>query len=452
VAQQNAVVPASVARRLESLGALTRGDRRAAAGSSDMAQFNFDTKHGQAALKQLVIAIAINKYPPTGVELSPIIKGTSMAGMDITEVHNALHEALNRLGFWDEANPPVTRFLNRLLGAPVATQEILFAYFTAAFDQDILQAKRSGTFDEGVSDIKGTITLVGDPKTVFKNDALNLETKLYSLEVDRGLSFEVAKETLEGARAEDAAAAERKKKRQEAGDQDDDDDYEDDDLDGFIEDDDAESGHQMGFYRSKKKVFGAFIHLLAIEKKVDGRSKAIVARPNTGTNKNGLWWSEINRNYSKYENDEKGWSKAEADWGEEYARGGEKGTSKVKRSYKVGVLAGSVTAFWGTLQDIMNGHPELYQHDAVLQVVRLELPVPGDAAASGAKTQRIVGVKWPAALADEVAEKLKTAAAGKADSAPPVEPPTDVDAAAPAKPKAKEVPPAMWLSNWLLGK
>lgn len=39
---------AAVARRLESLGALTRGDRRAATGA-DMSQFNFDTKYAIAA-------------------------------------------------------------------------------------------------------------------------------------------------------------------------------------------------------------------------------------------------------------------------------------------------------------------------------------------------------------------------------------------------------------------
>ena len=399
-----------------------------------MSQFNFDTKHGLNALKKLVIAIETNKYPPTGVELSPIIKGTPMEGTSIADVHNALHEALNRLGFWDETNPPVTRFLNRLLGAAVATQGILFAYFTAVFDADILEARRTGTFDEGVSDIKGTITLAGEPKVVFKNEALNLETMLYSLKVDRGLSFEAAKVILDGARAEDQAAAARKKKLQEAGDQDEVDD-DDDDLDGFIEDDAAESSYQMGFYRSKKKVFGEHIHLLAIEKKVDGRSKAIVARPVTGTNKNAMWWSEINRNYSKYEDDEKIWKKAAADWGEEYARGARE-TSKVKRSYTVGVLTGSVTAFWGTLQGIMSEHTELYHHDAVLQVVRLELPVsvPGDgtsAASSGAgKTQRIVGVKWPTSLGSEVAARLEQAAAGKAASAPSLEPATAVDEAA----------------------
>ena len=41
---------ASVARRLESLGALTKGDRRAAS-VVDLSQFNYDTLYGRSALR-----------------------------------------------------------------------------------------------------------------------------------------------------------------------------------------------------------------------------------------------------------------------------------------------------------------------------------------------------------------------------------------------------------------
>ena len=228
---------------------------------------------GLAALKKLLVAVTVNKYAPEGVDLAAVLKGNdAMAGKDLTQVHEDLHQTMRQIGLLDEYQPPVTRFHNRLLGAPVRMQGALFGYFTAVFDADIMQARRTGNYDEGVSDIKGEVTLEGDPKVVYKNAALNLETTLYSLRVDRGLSFEDGKEMLARARAEDEAAALRKQQREEDAEE------EDEEEDEGIYEDDDEASQQMGWYRSKKKIFGAFVHLLAIEKKVDGRSKAVVSR------------------------------------------------------------------------------------------------------------------------------------------------------------------------------
>lgn len=119
--------------------------------------------------------------------------------------------------------------------------------------------------------------------------------------------------------------------------------------------------------QSRSKVFGEFIHLLAISKKATGRSKCVVSRPNTGTNKNDAYWSDIKRKYVRYPDEDM--RRAERDWNEEYARGGAK-TAKVKRKYTVGVLTGSVTPFWGTLEILVSDFPELgySQADSQLQV------------------------------------------------------------------------------------
>lgn len=52
----------AVARRLELMGALTRGDRRAASGA-DMSQFNLDTPYGKKAISEMVQAVSAGRFP-----------------------------------------------------------------------------------------------------------------------------------------------------------------------------------------------------------------------------------------------------------------------------------------------------------------------------------------------------------------------------------------------------
>lgn len=52
-----------VAKRLESLGALTHGDRRATE-SRDLSQFNLDTKYGRNALDAMLKGITGQLNPP----------------------------------------------------------------------------------------------------------------------------------------------------------------------------------------------------------------------------------------------------------------------------------------------------------------------------------------------------------------------------------------------------
>jgi hypothetical protein len=135
------------------------------------------------------------------------------------------------------------------------------------------------------------------------------------------------------------------------------------------------------------QIYGRSIPVLALQLLPDGSLTVYVcvcvsvccatccsvptAGPNTGTRKTDTEWSEIHRNYTKYDDeDEKSadaLKRAEADWAEEYAKG-VAADAKVKRRYTVGVLVGSVTPFWGTLQAIMTADSDAYAADKVLQV------------------------------------------------------------------------------------
>lgn len=56
----------------------------------------------------------------------------------------------------------VRKFLNRLLGIPVARQALLFNYFLAVLQAEIEFAKEEGRYSEGVGEISGANVKKGD--------------------------------------------------------------------------------------------------------------------------------------------------------------------------------------------------------------------------------------------------------------------------------------------------
>uniref|UniRef100_A0A8C1ZHA9 Protein strawberry notch homolog 2 n=1 Tax=Cyprinus carpio TaxID=7962 RepID=A0A8C1ZHA9_CYPCA len=131
-----------VAKRLESLGALTHGDRRATE-SRDLSQYNFENKYGTKALDKITKAILgyiDNKVPPP--------KG--YPGGDIMFFRgNWL------IAFFLSCIPDctITKFLNRILGLEVYQQNSLFQYFTDNFEYLINKDKKEGKYDMGILDL-----------------------------------------------------------------------------------------------------------------------------------------------------------------------------------------------------------------------------------------------------------------------------------------------------------
>ena len=173
----------TIARRLGSLGALTKGDR-GAADNGDLAKYNFETEEGRAALS---------------LTLRRIMQGQNVPGLDNprqTLRHIGLLVA-NRDGIEcirkeDEYNVP--RFLNRVLALEVEQQNALFDYFADLFDQTVRYAKANGTFDEGVTDIKAlAIRIAESPRVVYTDEITGAQTTHYTLEIDlplQAVSFE----------------------------------------------------------------------------------------------------------------------------------------------------------------------------------------------------------------------------------------------------------------------
>uniref|UniRef100_A0A665U7D1 Protein strawberry notch homolog 1 n=1 Tax=Echeneis naucrates TaxID=173247 RepID=A0A665U7D1_ECHNA len=151
-----------VAKRLESLGALTHGDRRATE-TRDLSRFNFDNK----------------------VKIQSGLIGVGLINVEDRSGTLSLDKDYNNMG----------KFLNRILGMEVQQQNALFQYFSDTLAAVIQEAKKNGRYDMGILDLGS-----GDEK-VQKVDCRKFLTpgyttsghvELFTVSVERGMSWEEA--------------------------------------------------------------------------------------------------------------------------------------------------------------------------------------------------------------------------------------------------------------------
>uniref|UniRef100_A0A673JT66 Protein strawberry notch homolog 2 n=1 Tax=Sinocyclocheilus rhinocerous TaxID=307959 RepID=A0A673JT66_9TELE len=172
-----------VAKRLESLGALTHGDRRATE-SRDLSKYNFENKYGTKALDKITKAILgqiESKVPPP----NDYPGGDSMffRGKPVLN---------SRLGINTEKDCNITKFLNRILGLEVHKQNSLFQYFTDNFDYLIEKDKKEGKYDMGILDLApGNDQIYEETQEKFltAGNPQDGQVILYKISVDRGMTW-----------------------------------------------------------------------------------------------------------------------------------------------------------------------------------------------------------------------------------------------------------------------
>uniref|UniRef100_A0A9J8ANV3 Protein strawberry notch homolog 2 n=1 Tax=Cyprinus carpio carpio TaxID=630221 RepID=A0A9J8ANV3_CYPCA len=188
-----------VAKRLESLGALTHGDRRATE-SRDLSQYNFENKYGTKALDKITKAILRqidNKVPPPkGYPGGDIMffRGNCFPVSYIFVFKKCMQtDWLSFIPYIPDCS--ITKFLNRILGMEVHHQNSLFQYFTDNFDYLINKDKKEGKYDMGILDLApGNDEIHEETQEKFLTPGNPQEGQviLYKISVDRGMPWEEA--------------------------------------------------------------------------------------------------------------------------------------------------------------------------------------------------------------------------------------------------------------------
>ncbi|XP_068599294.1 si:ch73-63e15.2 [Brachionichthys hirsutus] len=184
-----------VAKRLESLGALTHGDRRATE-SRDLSKYNFENKYGTKALDKITKAILghiENKVPPPkgypGGD-AMFFRDMKLGMMDV-----GIFCKEPRFGISTEKDCSITKFLNRILGLEVHKQNFLFQYFTDNFDYLIEKDKKEGKYDMGILDLApGNDEIYEEKQENFLTvgNPQDGQVVLYKISVDRGMPWDEA--------------------------------------------------------------------------------------------------------------------------------------------------------------------------------------------------------------------------------------------------------------------
>ena len=162
---------ATIARRLDSLGAITRGQRdsQTAMGGDDTALFrasdNLESLYAKSALRQFYIALW---------------RG-SIAGWSLKDFEEATGLKLTWDGGLKEDLPPMPQFLNRLLALPIDEQNQLFGALETRIEANIEIAIEAGTFERGVETIAADSLSVASRESVFTHEGSGAETEIVEI-------------------------------------------------------------------------------------------------------------------------------------------------------------------------------------------------------------------------------------------------------------------------------
>ena len=247
---------AAVVKRLQSLGALTQGDRRATGVSKSWACFDVDTKQGTDAvldmyhhsnwmMKELLgiqgandnrPLVAPPKLPPTECEALARVaveggahflrapkdwdqryggEGVARVASQIHMLHGApLWLSLVGIAVADYENAGsgkkavVPKFLNRILGLEVSRQQKLFDYFARTLEKMIRAAKRDGKYAQGIQTVDGrSVEFERPAKALHVTTPSQFPIEVHTVVADVGMDFETAQRMLEETRSAGKATA-----------------------------------------------------------------------------------------------------------------------------------------------------------------------------------------------------------------------------------------------------
>ncbi|KHJ55187.1 methylase [Aureimonas altamirensis] len=155
----------TIARRLDTLGAITRGQRQTGGQGLFRPEDNLESHYARDALRQLYLLLVRGKVD--GCSLQMFEDATGLKLMDDNGIKDEL--------------PPITTFLNRLLALTIDLQGVLFTAFEQLLNAKIEGAIASGVYDLGLETLQAESFIVTDRMAIHVHPGTGAETQLLTI-------------------------------------------------------------------------------------------------------------------------------------------------------------------------------------------------------------------------------------------------------------------------------
>ena len=155
----------TIARRLDTLGAITRGQRQTGGQGLFRPEDNLESHYARDALRQLYLLLVRGKIEDCSLQMFEDATGLKL--MDANGIRDEL--------------PPITTFLNRLLALTIELQGVLFTAFEQLLNAKIEGAIASGVYDAGLETLRAESFVVTDRRAIYTHPATGAETRLLTI-------------------------------------------------------------------------------------------------------------------------------------------------------------------------------------------------------------------------------------------------------------------------------
>lgn len=156
----------TIARRLDTMGAITRGQRQTGGQGLFRAEDNLESPYARTALRHFYIDLYYGRVKCCSLADFEAMTGLSLVGQDGT-----LHDDL----------PPITTFLNRCLALRIGVQNQLFDHFAALLEAVVEGAIASGTYDIGLETLTAESFRVLDREVAYTHPGTGAQTLLLKI-------------------------------------------------------------------------------------------------------------------------------------------------------------------------------------------------------------------------------------------------------------------------------